>query len=780
MTADPAAGKRLRSLAGVPLVVLIVVMAVLYVFGPTTSYESAPVLLLLSFSFITLTSGFIAVLAGKSFLTSGRPALLALCVAMVLWGGSSLLAVVSGRVGNYNLTIHNLGITASGFCHLIGALAAHRYGEHSLRHAGAWLTMGVASGLSLVGLIWLCAAHDWLPPFFIEGVGATPLRTAVLTGAIVLFTAAAGLTADRYRRSGWSFLLWYALGLALIGAGALGLILQPTHGSLLGWVARSTQYLGGIYMLTGTILTMRGLGGWRISLEERLIASEQAQREQAALIRTINDNTTELIFMKDREGRFTYANAATMRVIGNVDLAEGTHDSTMFEVPEEYSTVSENDRRVMDEGVVIAAEEIFTGRDGVRRTFASTKSPLRNQAGEIIGVIAVARDVTDAIAAREELQRALNEAQTAGAALRAADRRKDEFLATLAHELRNPLAPLRNMIEVLKRRGNEAMVEQAVAMMDRQLDQLARLVDDLLDVSRINSDKIELRRTHVELTSLIRQSVEDFRPLAESKSHELSTDLSSEPLLLNADPVRLEQIFGNLLNNAAKYTNAGGRIEVKAWRENGDAVVSITDTGVGIPPEQLCSIFELFSQVDSTLERVQGGLGIGLTLVKRLTEMHGGSVTARSDGLGRGSTFVVRLPMEGSPSAQERESPVCEEAAAGRRILVVDDNEDSASSLAMLLTTCGHTVQTAHDGPRAIQLATEMQPDIILLDIGLPGLNGYEVCRRIRQEPFGKRVMIVALTGWGQEEDRRASREAGFDRHLVKPIDFEELMSVLH
>ncbi|MES2982655.1 MAG: ATP-binding protein [Verrucomicrobiota bacterium] len=778
-TENTAAATRLRLLASIPLLAMILVMAGLYVYGPSTSYESAPLLLLLSFSFVTLTSGFIAILAGKSFLTSGRPALLALCVAMILWGGASLLAVLSSRVGNYNLTIHNLGMATSGFCHLIGAFAAYRYGEHAVRNTGAWLTMGIASGLSVLGLIWLCAVNQWLPPFFIDGVGATRLRTVVLTGAIFLFTVASGLTADRYRRSGWSFLLWYALGLALIGTGALGLILQPTHGSLLGWVARSTQYLGGIYMLTGTILTMRGLGGWRISLEERLIASELAQREQATLIQTINNNTTELIFMKNREGKFTYANAATMRVLGNMDSADGTLDSMTFEVPEEYSTISENDRRVMDEGVVIAAEEIFIGRDGMRRTFASTKSPLRNQAGEIIGVIAVARDVTDSIAAREELRRALNEAQTAGAALRAADQRKDAFLATLAHELRNPLAPVRNMIEILKRGGNEAIVGQAVTMMDRQLEQLVRLVDDLLDVSRINSDKIELRRTQVELTSLIRLCVEDFRPFAESKNHELTAELSSEHLPLNADPVRLAQIFGNLLNNAAKYTDGGGRIEIKAWRENGDAVVSIKDTGMGIPPNQLSSIFELFSQVDGTLERAQGGLGIGLTLVKRLTEMHGGSVTAQSDGMQQGSRFVVRLPLASSPSTQQRESTVCEAASVGRRILVVDDNEDSANSLAMLLTIYGHTVQTAHDGLRAIQLAAESKPDIILLDIGLPGMNGYEVCRRIRQEPLGKHIMIVALTGWGQEEDRRSSQEAGFNYHLVKPVDFAELSSIL-
>jgi PAS domain S-box-containing protein len=355
---------------------------------------------------------------------------------------------------------------------------------------------------------------------------------------------------------------------------------------------------------------MRETGGWKISLEERLIRSEQALREQADLIRTINDNTTELIFMKDGEGRLTYANAATMRLLGRPSLADG-----------EQAAISENDRRVMEAGQVIEVEEVFTGADGLHRTFRMAKSPLRDQAGQIIGLVVVGRDVTDDVVAREELRRALDAAETAGAALRATDRRKDEFLAILAHELRNPLAPLRNMLEIMKRaKGKKEVLEQGVGMLDRQVDQLVRLVDDLIDVSRITRNKIELRKDRVGLASIIHQSVEACRPLTDYGKHRVSLALPPQPIYLHGDPVRLAQVFGNLLNNACKYTEPGGRIWITAEREGSDVVAKVRDSGVGLPPDQLADIFELFTQVDRTLERSQGGLGIGLTLVKRLTE----------------------------------------------------------------------------------------------------------------------------------------------------------------
>ncbi len=372
--------------------------------------------------------------------------------------------------------------------------------------------------------------------------------------------------------------------------------------------------------------------------------------------------------------------------------------------------------------------------------------------------------------------------------LREADRRKDEFLAMLAHELRNPLAPLRNMLEIMKRgNGHAGLIEEARAMMDRQLGHMTRLVDDLLDVSRISQGRIELKREWVLLASVVYQSVEACRPLAECANHEVTVSLPPEPIHLHADPVRLAQIFGNLLNNACKYTEAGGRIGLSAelasgGRQSPEVVVKIKDSGVGIPADKLDIIFGMFTQVDRTLERSQGGLGIGLTLAKRLVEMHGGSVQAFSEGTGRGSEFVVRLPvLLDKQRMQQPAEPTGNEQPAppARRVLVVDDNTDSAASLAMLLKLAGNETYTAHDGLEAVKAAERFRPDVVLLDIGLPKLNGRDAARRIREQPWGTNMVLVALTGWGQDEDRRRSQEAGFDHHMVKPVDYADLNRLL-
>jgi signal transduction histidine kinase len=367
------------------------------------------------------------------------------------------------------------------------------------------------------------------------------------------------------------------------------------------------------------------------------------------------------------------------------------------------------------------------------------------------------------------------------ARLAEADRRKDEFLATLAHELRNPLAPIRNMLEVMKRAdGNGSLMEQAQATMTRQLSHMVRLIDDLLDVSRISRGKVELKRERVELASVMSLAVEACRPLVDGARHDMKVILPPEPIYLNADPVRLAQVFGNILNNASKYTDPGGKIWLTAERQGSDVVVNVKDTGIGIPSDQLGGIFELFTQVDRTLERSQGGLGIGLTLVKRLVEMHGGTVTAHSDGAGQGSEFVVRLPiLIEQPKAEQSTEASTQKSTTGRRILVVDDNEDSAMSLAMLLEISGHEVRTANDGLESIDMAAEFRPDIVLMDLGMPKLNGYEAASRIRAQPWGEGMILVAVTGWGQEEDRRRTAEAGFDSHLVKPVDYGAFVKLL-
>jgi two-component system, sensor histidine kinase len=365
-------------------------------------------------------------------------------------------------------------------------------------------------------------------------------------------------------------------------------------------------------------------------------------------------------------------------------------------------------------------------------------------------------------------------------ALRVADRRKDEFLATLAHELRNPLAPIRNGLEILRIAGNDPQkTALAREMMERQLLQMVRLVDDLLDVSRITTGKLAVRKTIIDLHDALRDAVEIARPFIESRRHAFETILPPEPIPVEGDRTRLAQVFSNLLNNAAKYTHPGGRIQLRLGREGRDAVVRVRDNGVGLAPESLHVIFEMFNQVDRTLERSQAGLGVGLTLARRLVELHEGTIEAISDGTGKGSEFVVRLPLS---YARLEEQPAHGGRAAGaraRRVLLADDNVDFATSLRELLAAHGHDVRVAHDGAEALKIAEDFVPDVAFVDIGMPKVHGYEVARRIRAEPSTAACILVAVTGWGQENDRRRAREAGFDRHLVKPVDPGEIESIL-
>jgi len=368
--------------------------------------------------------------------------------------------------------------------------------------------------------------------------------------------------------------------------------------------------------------------------------------------------------------------------------------------------------------------------------------------------------------------------------VREADRRKDEFLAMLAHELRNPLAPIRNALHIMKQAGADAAVLARVReMMERQVQHMTRMVDDLLDVSRITRGKIELRKEIVGLASVVKRTVEATRPLIEDRQQTLTMDLPPDLVRLEADPTRLEQVLANLLNNAAKYTDHGGRIGLSARQEGGELVLRVRDTGVGIAPDMLARIFEPFVQADRVLHKSQGGLGIGLTMVRRLVEMHGGSVTAHSEGPGKGSEFVVRLPALSSnssiPGATAGAGGEPVRAASQRRILVVDDNVDAAESLALLLRLEGHNVRVAHDGPAALAAVESEPPDLVFLDIGMPVMNGYDVARRLRQRPGLESLVLVAMTGWGQEEDRRRSQEAGFDHHLIKPVEPGALYKLL-
>jgi PAS domain S-box-containing protein len=366
--------------------------------------------------------------------------------------------------------------------------------------------------------------------------------------------------------------------------------------------------------------------------------------------------------------------------------------------------------------------------------------------------------------------------------LREADRRKDEFLATLAHELRNPLAPIRNGLQILRLTGADpTAVPQIHEMLERQVNHLVRLVDDLMEVARVTRGRIELRKEAVDLGAMVRSAVDTSRPLIEAARHELVVESPAEPVTLVADPVRLAQVIANLLNNAAKYTEEGGRITVSARREDDQAVVAVRDSGIGIPADVLPRVFDLFAQADRTYHRAQGGLGIGLTLARTLVELHGGTVAARSEGLGHGSEFIVRLPLGHQHTQRSERGADAEDSSifAAHRFLVVDDSLDAAQSLAMLLENLGADVHTAVDGPTALDDLETYRPSVVLLDIGMPGMDGLEVARRARQRPESRDLTLIALSGWGQEADRRRSREAGIDYHLVKPVDLVELGHLL-
>jgi PAS domain S-box-containing protein len=507
---------------------------------------------------------------------------------------------------------------------------------------------------------------------------------------------------------------------------------------------------------------------------QRLIEREKAnQLLTARLLASIVESSNDAIISKSLDGIIQSWNAAAERLFGYTsEQAVGRHISLI--IPRERLIEEEQIIASLKEGKRIEHYETERVRSGGQRiTVSLTISPIKDDSGNVIGASKIARDVTERKRLEDDLRRLAMD-------LSAADRRKNEFLATLAHELRNPLAPMSNMLEVLKRsNGDTEILKRAHDTIERQLDQMIRLVDDLLDWNRITHDRLELRRSEVELSSVIQQAVEVARPLIDEAGHKLIVDLPKEPIYLNADRARLAQLFGNLLNNSSKYTSPEGTISLTAKRIDGEVLVSVKDNGAGIPQDKLNSIFDMFMQVDRTSEQSQAGLGIGLTLVKRLTEMHGGSIEAKSAGEGQGSEFVVRLPVLSKPAALSSLEPAAQESSAERRILIVDDNRDSADSLAMLFKLTGNKTYMAHDGVEALEAIEKYRPEVVLLDIGLPRLDGHEVCRRVREQPWGKDIVIIALTGWGQEADRRKSEDAGFNGHLVKPVDYDKLLELL-
>ena len=411
-----------------------------------------------------------------------------------------------------------------------------------------------------------------------------------------------------------------------------------------------------------------------------------------------------------------------------------------------------------------------------------------NQSGEIGVLVAAFNDMLAEIGRRSHalqeanltLEHEMQVRHRAEEALLQADRRKDEFLATLAHELRNPLAPIRTGLDILRIRSGDAQATQrATDIMERQLRQMVRLVDDLLDVSRINTGKFAIKMGRVELKAVVNDALEVVRSTIELHGHELVTDLPDRPVFLHGDATRLAQVLSNLLNNAAKYTNRGGRVSLTARVEDNILTVCVADNGIGIAPDMLDHVFEMFVQVDSTLERTNAGLGVGLSLARRLVELHGGTIEAHSAGVGRGSEFSVRLPIVVEPEMPTKSTPAAYISSESYRILLADDNVDFVNSIGALLSAMGHSVVITHNGPDALTAAARFCPDYAFLDIGLPKMSGYDLARGIRKLPCGSITLLVAVTGWGQEKDRQLAFEAGFDHHMVKPVRFEQIEEIL-
>jgi PAS domain S-box-containing protein len=519
-----------------------------------------------------------------------------------------------------------------------------------------------------------------------------------------------------------------------------------------------------------------------------LLAREQETR---ALLDTLLRGAPVGLAFVDRQLRYVRANDSLAAIDGR--RPEDIVGKTMGEVVPALAPLLEPlYRRVLETGEPVLDQEISgetPAQPGRVRHWQCSYYPVRTPAGAVVGVGAVIAEITERKQLEEVLRQRAEELAEEG-------RRKDRFLATLGHELRNPLAPLRNCLHVLAGQGGDAETREMWDIMERQVSQLTHLVDDLLDLSRVNRGLVQLRLETVELAALVRRALETARPLLEERAHALELDLPSEPVLLGADPLRLEQIVVNLLTNAARYTPPAGRVRVAAGREGDEVVVRVRDSGIGIRAEMLKAIFEMFTHADRLPGRVQEGLGIGLTLVRHLTELHGGQAEAQSEGPGKGSEFIVRLPLRKEPRSQavdKSKGPEVKECEGFdsstyrlsdssrpcRRVLVVDDNADVAGSCALLLRLKGQEVRVAHDGSAALVVARDFRPEVVLLDIGMPGMDGYELARQLRLQPEMQGARLVALTGYGQGEDRKRSLEAGLDAHLVKPVAPEALDALL-
>jgi PAS domain S-box-containing protein len=498
-------------------------------------------------------------------------------------------------------------------------------------------------------------------------------------------------------------------------------------------------------------------------------ARSRALETSEKLYRAIGESINYGVWVCDAEGRNIYASESLLRLVGMTAAEAAELGWTRVLHPDDVNATVAAWKECVRTGSMWYREHRMLGVDGKYHAVLAQGVPIRDGAGKVERWAGINLDISRL----KNTERALVEA----------DRRKDEFLATLAHELRNPLAPIRNAVRILESDAADATHRQwGREVIARQVHRMSLLLDDLLDISRITRGRFELKKDYVELTSVIGVAVETARPLIDYRQHELVVSLPDDPVTLEADPLRLSQVVGNLLTNAAKYTDPKGRIELSARVRDGELAIAVRDNGIGLAEEALPNLFTMFSQVDSAIDRAEGGLGIGLALVKGLVTLHGGTVDARSDGLGRGSEFVVRLPhrvLAPGASAEAAQVPRRRGTCADVRVLVVDDNRDAAESLGVLLEFAGYEVSLAFSGYEALEVGARDRPQAAIVDIGMPGMTGHEVAQRMRLEAWGRKVCLIALTGWGQDHDKQAARASGFDHHLTKPVDPAELESLL-
>lgn len=630
----------------------------------------------------------------------------------------------------------------------------------------------IGSSLAIVGYIYGATAFYAIP-----AATAIALQTATCILAVSL-----GLILSVRDFGPARLLTEQSTAGALLRRTLPALVLIPV---VLGWLRLFGQRGGYFDLEFGTaartvteIVLLIALIWWvarDVSAEERQRRAAEAKLiEHERLLRTVTEEAQIGLVIVGRDHRYLYANRAYCDIVRvNPEGIVGRHPQDVL--PDVYETRirPKIDAALRGETVRYELELPERGQ------FVSVTYQPQFTGDVITSCIVAIVDTTERRRIEETLTASRHELQEGA-------RRKDEFLVMLAHELRNPLAPIRTAVELLNRAPSEKDAAWARGVIDRQLGLMVHLLDDLLDVGRIARDKLTLRMEPIDLVKIIRDSLEMNRSLADLAHQQLHFSASRESIFMLGDQARVQQVVANLLSNACRYSgDRPGRIDVRIDSVGDTAVVSVKDTGIGIPPHELQRIFEMFSQLDRSMERLQGGLGIGLHLVKRLVEMHGGRVEARSDGPGRGSEFVITLPtidvdLAIAASARATDASRTTPETTGLRVLVVDDNSDGADALVLLLESIGHEPHVAYDGPAAIAAANQLQPDVILLDIGMPGMNGHDACRAIRHTRVGPQPMIVALTGWGQHSDRQKSQAAGFDHHLVKPVDFDALIALLN